>query len=207
MLDLVDLGASGLNETNNTVWVQCKGAPVAEDEAPDYGQTLYMPCLGVAGRPAPANDAGSAQAVVAEVPGYSGVCIGAYDPRASKIFGKIGPGETAVFSTGDGYDSQILLKDQLLAMIVGNDMVTVMDRKKKQIAWAVGGYAGNVSEENGWLFLDKSGTAGIQIKDGCVYVFGQVVLGGRTPVTPVAMQAVGANGAASLPAAGVFIGA
>lgn len=203
MADLVDLGASGLDETNNSVWVQCKGAPVSEDEAPDYGKTPYLPCLGVAARPAPATDAGNAQAVVVDVAGFNGVCIGAHDPRAAKVFGKIGPGETALFSTGDGFDSQVLCKDQLLAMVVGNDMVTVMDRKKKQIAWAVGGYAGNVSEENGWLFLDKSGSAGIQIKNGCVYVFGQVVLGGRTASVPVHMGASAGPGA---PAAGVFIG-
>jgi hypothetical protein len=201
-LDLVDLGASGLDDESNAIWVQCKGTSAGSD----YGQAPFMCSLGISARPAPADDSGNAQGIVTSVPGIDGVVVGGFDPRSTEVFGQIAPGETALHATGKNFDSRVLCKEQLLALVVGDDMVTVMDREKKQIAWAVGGYAGNVSAENGWLLLDQNGSAGIQIKDGCVYVFGQVVLGGRTPLMPVAMQAAGQAGPTSAPAAGVFIG-
>jgi hypothetical protein len=206
-MELVDLGASGLDEESNSIWVQCKGIEVADGEAPDFGKTPYLPCLGVAARPAAANDKGNAQGVVVNVAGFDGVCVGAHDPRAAKIFGKLEPGETAVFSTGDGFDSQILFKNQLLAIIVGDDMVIVVDRKKKQIVLNAEGCAVQVGGGNGILLLDETGVAGLQLQGGKAMLFGtQTIVGGKTAVTPVAMQAAGAIGATSLPSVGVFIG-
>jgi hypothetical protein len=212
MLDLVDLAASGLDSETNAIWVQCKGAPVSDDEAPDYGQAPFMCSLGLSARPAPADDSGNAQGVVAAVAGIDGVCIGGFDPRSTEVFGELKPGETALHATGKGFDSRVLCKDKMIACVVSDDMAFVMDRKKNQISEACGGYARKVSEEDGWLFLDKSGSAGIQIKDGVVTIFGTVVLGGRMAGFAVAQvpPTVGLPATGPLvpvPAApGVFIG-
>jgi hypothetical protein len=213
MAELVDLGASGLDERTNAVWVQCKGAPVSDEDAPDFGRAPFMCALGVSARPAPATQAGSAQGVLDSVAGVDGVCYGGHDPRASNVFGQIKDGETALHSTGEGYDARVLCKDQMLAQIVGDDHVIVIDRKNGQIVLNCPGGAIKISKSDGIVLADDTGNAGIQITGGMVSVFGQVVLGGRNPVAAVAMvpPQVGLTTTGTgipVPAApGVFIGA
>jgi hypothetical protein len=202
-LDLVDLAASGLDEKTNAIWVQCKGAPVSDEDAPDFGRAPFMQALGVSSRPAPATDKGNAQGVMAVgVCGYDGVCIGAHDNRCSSVFGEIKAGETAVHATGENFDSRILLKDQVIALICGNDMILTVDRKNGQIAMNCPGGTFKLSKD-GVFMTDETGTAGIQIKGGSVFITGQVVLGGRVPSVPVHMGVSAGPGA---PAVGVFIG-
>lgn len=186
MAELVDLGASGLDERTNAIWVQCKGAPVGDEDAPDYGKAPLVSALGVSARPAPATQAGSAQGVVASVDGFDGVCIGAHDPRASKTFGEIAPGETSLHATGEGFDARVLCKEQQVAIIVGDDMVFTIDRKTKQIVANCKGGTFKISESDGVFMTDATGKAGIQVKGGNVVITGNVVLGGRTPAFAVA---------------------
>ncbi len=181
-LDLVDLAASGLDQKTNAVWVQCKGAPVSEDEAPDFGRAPFMQALGVSSRPAPANEKGNAQGIMAVgVCGYDGVCVGAHDNRCSKVFGEIKPGETALHATGENFDSRVLCKDQLVAIVVGDDMVFVVDRKKKQIVMNCPGGTLQLGGGNGVLLMDETGKASLQLKGGVAMLLGNVVLGGRNP--------------------------
>lgn len=204
MLDLVDLGASGLDAENNSIWVQCKGAPVSDDEAPDYGQTPFWQCLGIAARPYGADDSGSAQGIVADVPGFPGVCIGGHDSRAAKVFGELKPGESALHATGKDFDARILCKDQNVSTVVGDDHVIIVDRKNRQIVLNNPGGTLQISQDNGILIVDETGAAGLQIKSGVVSVFGsQVVLGGKTASVPVHM---GPTTGPGNPAVGVFIG-
>ncbi len=214
-LDIVDLAASGLDERSNAIWVQCKGAPVSDEDAPDFGRAPFMQALGVASRPAPATSSGNAQGVMAVgVCGYDGVCIGAHDNRCSKVFGEIKPGETALHATGENFDARVLCKDQMVAIIVGDDMVFVVDRKKKQIVANVEGCVMQLGGGNGVMLLDETGACGLQAKGGVLNLMGsQVIIGGRNAVSAVAMVPVtiglpATGPSVPVPAApGVFIGA
>jgi len=210
--ELVDLGASGLDERTNAVWAQCKGAPVSDEDDPDYGKSPMMCSLGVSARPAPATQAGRAQGVTVRVDGFDGVVVAGHDPRAASVFGQIEPGETALHATGEGYDSRVLCKNQLVAIIVGDNYVVSVDRDNKQIVLNCPGGTIKIGEDDGIVLRDNTGKAGIQIIDGAVIIEGQVVLGGRTPTMAVAQvpPTVGipttGPGVPVPAAAGVFIG-
>lgn len=199
-VDVVDLGSSSLDQANIPV-VQCQGAPVDEDESPDYGEVPMLCTLGFAARPAAATDSGNAQGVVIDgVPGFGAVCIGAIDARSAETYKKLGPGESAAFSTGAGFDSRLLLKDQSASIIVGNDCVIGIDRKAKKISITGFGATIQVSESNG-ITLAQGGAA-IIIKGGTISLLGTVVLGGRSPGTPV----LSGSPATPTPTPGVFVG-
>jgi hypothetical protein len=202
MSDIVDIGAASLDPETGMVVAQCKGAEVEGGEAPDYGALNLMFGLGFAAVPAPANENGNAQAVLLDdCPGQDGVCVGAVDSRTTQTYYELGPGETAVFSTGEGFDSRILFKDQLVAIVVSDDVAIVIDRKNKKITTAAFGMVDEMSDANGRVMTDETGKASIQLKNGVISLTGTVVLGGRTPTSPV-----GLPGAPSLPAPGVFVG-
>lgn len=192
-MELVDLGASRLDENSGVVIAEAKGAPIDEDDAPGYNSSPLMACPGVAHRPAPANEKGAAQGIAAQVAGLDGVIIAGHDPRAAKIYGEIKDGETAVFTTGDGYDARVLCKDQMVAVIVGDDYVFQIDRKKKQIVLNTPGGDIRISEKSGVSITDGDG-ATIQLYKGVNALSGQCILGGRKPVgTAAQAEKVDAN--------------
>ncbi len=183
---LTSLGASGLAEGTGVPWGQCTDAPVDEDDAPDYGKTVMMPCLGVVARPFPRNERGAAQGAVAETAGADGVCVGGYDPRTvAKLAGQIKAGETALGATGEDFDSRVLCKEQLLAIMVGDDMAIVVDRKKNQVVITAPGGAFKISEDDGIVMMDGSGKASIQLVDGKSVTTGNTTLGGRNAFSKV----------------------
>lgn len=188
-IEIVDLGASGLSETSGAIWAQALGTEIDEDtgEASDYGKAPMMAALGIAARPAPKDDSGSAQGVCVNASGVD-VCIAGHDPRSAKVYGEIDSGETAFFATGKGYDSRALAKKQLFAIIVGDDHIIVVDRKNGQIVLNCPGGAIKVSKADGVVASDASGTATLQLKDGKALIGGEVVLAGRNPVGGVAMS-------------------
>lgn len=211
MADLVDLGASKLDPKTNALLVQAKGAGVSEDDAPDYGEAPLFCALGVSARPAPANENGSAQGLSVDVPGGDGAIAGARDTRTAAVYAELGPGETALHSTGENYDSRVFCKDQMVATIVGDDLAWVLDRKNRKVTLAAFGLVFEYSEEAGINLT--TGKAGIQIKDDVVSVYGKVVLGGRTPdpsqmimLGPPTGSPGGGASAPMLPSMGVFIG-
>lgn len=214
MAEIVDLGASGLDERTNAVWAQCKGAPVSDEDAPDYGKAPMMCALGVSARPAPATQAGSAQGVVVNVDGVDGVCVGAHDARASEVFGELSPGDTALHATGAGYNSRVLCKDGMLAFVVDDDIVIQISREPKQVAISCPGGAFKISPTDGVVVSDETGQAGIQCKGGQTIIKGNsVIIGGAAPVMAVAMVPVTVGLPTTGPgipvpaAMGVFIGA
>lgn len=187
-LEIVDLGASRLDETSGVIIGQAKGAPVSEDEAPSYGDAPIMCALGVAARPAPANERGAAQGVAAQVGGIDGAVVAAHDPRAAKVYGEIADGETAIFATGEAYDARGLFKNKLIALIVGDDMVVTLDGRKgqKKIALSCPGGIFQISERDGVSVCDASGKAALRLDSGTAALLGQVILGGGQPKGPLA---------------------
>lgn len=184
-VEVVDLGASGLKPTG-AVWASCKGASVDDDEAPDFGETPVCFALGFVARPAPADSRGFAQGFVIDAPGYDGVLIGAQDVRCAETYGKLGAGETAVFATGKDYDARALFKDRNISLIVGDNMILQIDGKKKQAILNTPGGTLKISEKDGAVLVDDTGKAMLQLKGGVASLAGKVVLGGRSPLAPVA---------------------
>jgi hypothetical protein len=199
MISVVDLGSSSLN-SSNVVEAQCQGAPVTDDAAPDFGKVPLMFGLGFAARPAPANDQGNAQGVVLDdVAGFEAVCVGSFDPRSAQVYQNLAEGDTAVFATGEGFDSQVLFKKQMAAMIVGDDCVIAIDRENKKIA--VTGFGATIELSESGIVLAEGGAA-IVIKGGTISLIGNVVLGGITPSAPV----LSGTPLSPLPSPGVFVG-
>lgn len=201
--DLVDLGASKLDPKTNALLVQAKSGPCGKDEsdAPDLGDAPIMCALGVTAIPWPSNDNGRAQGVKIDVPGSNGVIVGGRDTRTAKVTAEMSPGESALHTTGPGFDARFFAKDQLAAIVVGDDMAFSMDRKEKQVTISAFGCHFEISEANGILLMADG--AMLQIKGGTISLVGQIVLGGRNPTTPILM---GLSGPAGAPALGVFAG-
>lgn len=212
MTDIVDIGSSKLDPDSNVLLVQAKAAQMGDDEddAPAYDDVPVYGLLGITARPYHKTDEGNAQGIVdTSLPGTSGVITSMRDAReaSAKVVEELGEGESALHSTGPGFDARVFCKDQMVAQMVGDDCAVVLDRKEKKYTITCFGHHVEVSEANG-ISLVADG-AGIQIKGGMVIITGQVVLGGRTPLAAVQMgpvPVVGGVGGASNPAPGVFVG-
>lgn len=202
MTDIVEISSAKLDPKTGMVTAVCKGSEPEGGEPPDYGSVNMLFALGFAAVPAPANGNGSAQGVLLDdAPGQDGVVVGAVDARTTQTYYELGPGETAVFSTGEGYNARILFKDQLIALVVEDDVAIIIDRKNKKITTAAFGHVDEMSEANGRVMTDETGKASIQLKNGIVAITGTIVLGGRTPSAPM-----GLAGMPAAPALGVFYG-
>jgi hypothetical protein len=208
---LCEAGASTLDPDTGTPLIQCKGEPVSksdEDDAPDYGQIPYMCALGLFAKPAPKDADGAAQLLVDDsVPGMDGAVVGGYDLRTvGDIIGEIGAGETAVGATGKGFASRVLCKDRMLALMVDDDTMIILDGKKKSIQLVAGGAIVEIGKDG---ILLRGGGAELDLSKGLAAVVGTVVLGGRTPTLPLCSSpgpVVGVTGATA-PTPGVFFGA
>jgi len=189
--------------------------PITDDEDVEaFGDLPLMQCLGVSSAPWGKDEGGYCEAAVARgVGGRDGVILGARDTRTNDIVGNLKPGDTVVHTTGPSKAAQLQLKEEKRqALLVtkttdGKTAVCGLDGKNDKFSVALLGYMVEVSSANGICLVDKTGTAGIQIKDGIVSVFGTVVIGGRTPTAPLAMLTpptyIAAN---AVPTPGVFYG-
>lgn len=210
MADLVDIGAARRDASTNTVLVQAKSAPIGTtpDDAPSFDDTPVFGALGITAVPWGADERGNAQAIVDEsVPGHNGVITSIRDSRSAGVVEELGPGETAIHSTGPDFDSVVLLKKQLAAIMVGDDCAIVMDRENKRFTVTCFGLHLELSEANGFVVTTGQGATS-QLYGATNSQMGQLVLGGRTPVAPVAYSltpVVGTSGETT-PAMGVFIG-
>ncbi len=203
MNDLLDIGAAKLDPKTNALLVQAKTTQIGEDadDAPDLGDAPIACALGITAFPYPADDEGRAQGVRSDVPGTLGWITAARDTRTAGVTAELAPGETCVHSTGKDFDSRLFLKDKLAAIVVSDSMSVVVDEKNQKITISCFGAHIEASKDGGCYL--SSGGAMVQVKDGTVTITGQVVLGGRVPLQPVVMGAVGISGVG---APGVFIG-
>jgi hypothetical protein len=200
--DIVEISSAKLDPRTGMVTAVCKGAQPEGGDPPDYGSVNMVFALGFAAVPAPANDNGSAQGVLLDdAPGQDGVVVGAVDSRTTQTYYELGPGETVVFSTGDGFDSRIFLKDGMVALVVDDDLAVIIDRKNKQTTITGHGCHWEQSKKNGTVFTDETGKASIQLKNGTIALTGTLVMGGRTPKAPM-----GLAGSPAAPVPGVFAG-
>lgn len=212
MAEIVDIGSAVRDTKTNAVLVQAKSSQVGEspDDAPGDDAAPFFGGLGLTAVPWPADYRGNAQGVREDVPGHNGVITSMRDARATGIVEELGPGETAIHSTGPGFDSRVFLKKQLAAVLVGDDCAIVMDRENKRFTVSCFGLHFEMSAANGIVLT--TGGATTQLKDSTNIQGGQVVLGGRSPIAQVmgcAAPGVGVVGTtgAGVPVPGVFFGA
>lgn len=214
MSDIVDIGASKLDPDTNVLLAQAKSAQMGDDadDAPPFDDVPIYGQLGVTARPYHKTDEGNVQGVVdTSLPGTNGAVTSMRDARAAaaKVVEELGEGETALHTTGPGFDARVFCKEQMVATMVGDDCAVVMDRQEKKYTISCFGHHIEVSEAAGIALIAEG--AGIQIKGGMVIITGQVVLGGRTPLAPVISGAAPVLGTPAgpgpgLPAAGVYVG-
>lgn len=198
---IVDLGASEVDSENGAATAQCvpaSGAP--------YNETPVFQCLGVTSIAAPAEvDADgevtdAAQGIMLTgLSGADGVLIGARDTRHDNPAGAMSPGETCVHSTGKGFESRLLCKDQLVCLIVGDDTVLLLDRKERKFQVAIDGMIVEASRENG-ISMAEPGGAALVLKDGNATLKGKAVFLGENPTAAVGVGGVSVSQSVLVPA-------
>lgn len=129
------------------------------DDREDFGDCPMCCALGVTALPAPATDAGHAEGVRVDGAGETGAIVGARDTRSAGVVGELSPGDTAVHGTheNDAHRARLFCKDNLLALLVGNDVVFSMDRGTKVITLAAFGQIIQVSDSDGVKIAEKGG--------------------------------------------------
>jgi hypothetical protein len=218
-IDLVTLSGSELRNGVPVVSALSPATDGSSDVEP-FGALDMASQLGVYALPAESDGSGQCEGVViSPCGGSTAVCIGAIDRRNSKIYGALKPGDTVLCATGPKAVSQFMCKAEKRQAVAATkdsqdkQILLVLDGKNDRITITGFGHAIDVSRKDGIALVDSTGKAGIQIKDGTVSVFGNVVLGGRTPDPTVKIMMgppIGSPGGAAsppmLPAMGVSIG-
>ncbi len=208
--DVVQLGTSHVDEETGAPVAQAVN-PIGEDETDveQHGDVDLMCALGVTALPAPKTKAGVAEGVILKgCGGTEGVCVGARDTRSNKVVGELAPGETCLHSTGDGFDSRVFCKEELVSIVVGNDIVMTLDRAAKKIQIAGFGAMFEMSEAQGIVLCAPGGKAMIQLKDDQVWIKAPKIL--IADGNAGAFPAVHTGGAAlppGVPSTAVMIGA
>jgi len=207
--DVCTLGAATLDPRTNACVVQAANELGDGDELEPFGEVAFYGALGVTAMPAAADDAGSADAVIARgIGGADGAVIASRDVRTADVVAALKPGETCVHATGKGFDARTFYKRQMIANVIGDDFVMMMDRENKKFIISCFGMVFEMSGDKGITLTDGSG--GVNVKGGTVAVFGNVVLGGLTPnpAQPVLGGPGGTGGACTaFPSTRVFLGA
>lgn len=208
---LVQLGAAQIDPGTHVPMVTAQ-LPLGGGETAPIGTIPMVQCLGVTSLPAPATDAGAAEGVLEEeIGGLNGAVIGARDCRSAAVAVGLGPGGTALHSTGPdaAKRSQVRCIENLLALLIGNDSIISLDRGNDLFQVALGGAL--IEINHGKIrIVAKGGKAGIMIdgESGSLSLFGaQVILGGLgvPPVSGVTNVLIGPAGMAGVPAVGVHV--
>jgi hypothetical protein len=212
-MDVVTLGAASRDEETNAVICQAlQHIGEGDTDLEPFGELAMYGALGVAALPAPADASGACEAVIEEgLANSNGAVIAARDTRTADVFAALKPGETCLHSTGKKFESRVFCKDKLVAIVIGDDVAFVIDKKNKKISLSGFGMIFEMSEANG-IVLD-AGSAAVTINNGVVHNRGKVILGGMaaSPASavlyaPVPVQGVPPAAGLATPSLGVFIG-
>jgi hypothetical protein len=181
----------------------------------DQGEVPLAFALGLTSLPAPPDDNGQADGVAIDgVGGFTSCVVGGRDTRCSDVTGKLKGGETCLHNTGGDASkrSRVLLKEDCAAIIVGNDVVQMLDRKNKKVTIAAFGHIYEMSTEQGITMMTKGGKSCIHLmEDGTIDIICSTLnIGGASaPATPATSVLCGVSGLTGVPAstvgAGVYI--
>jgi hypothetical protein len=221
MGEILTLGAARVRDTDDTpIPPVVRGLLEGSDDPSDIsdeGEVPFMCALGLTALPAPKDASGHAEGNFEPAPCYGSVCVGARDTRCSDVYGKLKAGETAVYNTGGDVSkrSRLLLKEDCASIIVGNNVVVMVDRKNSKIQIAAFGHMFQMTTNDGIVMTagvangaTSEAKNGIQLMpNGKVYIWGtELYLGGHNvPSTPANAVLMGPSGMAGIPATNVFI--
>ncbi len=179
-MEVCEASSSRLDPTTGALLVRCKGPSVSDDDdeqRPDYGELPFFGCPGVTSKPAPADkDGTAAEYAVEKVPGSDGIVVGGRDVRTADVIEELGDGETCLHATGKGFGSRVFCKDNLVAIVVGDDVVINIDRREQKIQIAAFEQMFEMNGKTKEINL-TTGDAGLQIGHGKVIVHGELVPG------------------------------
>ena len=177
------------------------GVPVAtasdgqdKENQRSSGEIPIIQSLGISALPAePDNDNYCEGVAVRGLSGKAAI-IAARDARTNGTIFELKPGETCVHATGKDFDARIFFKDNLVALVVGDDLATVWDRKNGKVTTAAFGHLTEMSEKQGLSFVEGGG-ASILMKDGFININakGLNLNVGGTATIPVACGGVGVS--------------
>lgn len=139
MADVYTLGAARVTNPDGSFTSPVCHLTLEVDESSETRDLGEMPLtfgLGLTALPAPPDANGQADGVAIEgVGGFNACVVGGRDTRCSDVAGKLKPGETCVHNTGGTAETRarVLLKENCAAIIVGNDLVQLLDRKNSKV--------------------------------------------------------------------------
>jgi hypothetical protein len=209
-MDLCSLGASTVvNDAGQYGLARASCQRIIEEnvsdkeKGEDFGEMPIACALGITALPAPPSDDGTCAEGIIEpdVGGFPGVVVAAWDARTTDVAGQLSPGDTCLHGThADATKrAKVFCKENLAAVIVGNDLALTLDRGAKAVTLAAFGHVLQVSE-NSILLAEKSGGNWIELKGGNNSIVGPTCIGGPGAVAVVqaAPLAVAFTAAAAL---------
>jgi len=167
--DICTMGEATLNAQTNVLTVKLSQEVGLDGDSEPKGAAPMFQCLGVTAIPNPPDDKGHAEGVVMMPCGpYVSGIVGGVDTRCAEVVGKMTKGDTCLHGTHSDPDvrARVFCKENLLAVLVGNDTAIVVDRGSGAIT--INDASGNqfeMSEANG-IYMGESGGAWMQLKDG-----------------------------------------
>lgn len=163
-------------------------------EVSNLGEGPIACALGVTALPAPPADNLAAEGVVIEnIGGLTGCCVAAWDTRASDVAGELSPGDTCLHGTHPDATkrARFFAKENLAAVIVGNDLVLSLDRGNEVVTLTAFGNVLEITPDSVKITqggVDGSPSAFIQIKDGTIYLAGNVIMGAGAGAIPIKLS-------------------
>lgn len=210
--DVCTMGAATLNAETNVLTVELSNESGLDGDNEPLGTAPMMSCLGVTALPAGPSGTGHADAVVMRPCGpYVAGIIGGSDTRSADVIGQLKPGETAVHNTGGSAAkrSRAFFKEDCASIIVGNDLVLMLDRKNSKITITGFGSIFEMSAAQGITMMTKGGKAAIHImENGTIDIMAPTInLGGASlPATPATAVLCGVSGMTGIPSTAIGCG-
>lgn len=168
-IDICTMGGAALNAQTNVLTVKLSREVGLDGDSEPCGTAPMFQALGVTAVPSDPDDKGHAEGVVMMPCGpYVAGIVGGSDTRCADVVGKMTKGDTCLHGTHSDPDvrARVFCKENLLAVLVGNDTAIVVDRDKSAIT--INDANGNqfeMSKANG-IYMGESGGAWMQLKDG-----------------------------------------
>jgi len=182
---LVELGVTTLDKETNLLATQAT-VPITseEDDKASFGDCGTISALGLTSRSYPPTSDGHADGILLSgVGNQDGVIVGGRDPRCANVYGKLGPGDTALHSCAPGAASQVLCygsdkNGNKVAMMTegtnGKNMTVTLDGVGNQIV--ISGFAAAITINEDGILLGK-GNSSIKITDSGIFITGELTVG------------------------------
>lgn len=198
MADILSLGASKVYDAAGGYTIPQANirralSPDDPTDVEDLGSLPIACALGVTALPAATDEdtgVGPEGVVIGNVGGLNGCCVAAWDTRCAEVAGQLTAGDTCLHGThaDSAKRARVFCKEDLAAIIVGNDLVFTLDRANKAVTITGWGNVIQMTEDSVKLSqggIDGSPCAFIEIKGGTIYLAGNVILGAGTVPLPV----------------------